>query len=150
MPVVEITKITRPEHAVEALAEKIAGSTLGFKSVTKYDDLYVQEYPAVRIMAGHMNKELGGTHTFDILLRADIYVMHANMSEDRPTRNLNDLMLATDLVAYLEEDMSLTERLIHSWIESETPGIMPPRSRGDGLGIISTRLSWQGITRGRF
>lgn len=141
--------LVRPEHVVEFLAQYISDSTLGFKSINKYDEFNRQEYPAVQIVPGPFTKELHATHTWALSLRADIYVMHGAMSDSRATRNLNDLILATETVAYLEQDLTLGERIIQGWIESELPGVMPPRgSRSDA--VVSTRLTWLGLTQGRY
>lgn len=149
MSVIDYPLILRPEHLVEYLAQYIDGSELGFKSINKYDEFNVQVYPAIQIVAGPFVKELHATHTWALKLRADIYVMHGAMSEDRATRNLNDLVLATDTVAFIESDMTLGGRIIQGWIEAEQPGVMPPRgSRSDS--VVSTRLSWLGITQGRY
>lgn len=157
MPVVTIGAITRPEHLVEYLAQVIEGSELGIQSVLKYDDQLINEYPAVQIFAAPFAKELHGTHTFLVTLRADIYLMHAKLTLDRQTRNYEDLALATQLVALLESDPNLFgsnvdvdgRKVIAGWVEAEKPGIMPPRSSKQSA-VVSTLLQWQGINETRF
>lgn len=149
MPVVTINKITRPEHLVEYIADKITGSSLGFRYVGKYNENLLPEYPAVQIFPGPVQKEIHGTHTFAIMLRADIYVLHAKMTEDRQTRSYNDMVLATNLVALLEDDLTMGDRVIAGWVESETPGVSPPRTR-KGEAVVSTRISYQATQETRF
>lgn len=144
-----IPRIERPEHVVEYLAGYLADSTLPLEYVAKYDEPLLPQYPAALVMSAQFTKEVHGTHTWLLTLRADIYVMHALMTESRATRNLSDLQLATKIVAYLEQDMKLGGRLIHSWVENEIPGAMPPRGE-KGAAVVSTRLSWQGIAEARF
>lgn len=149
MSTIEYPVLLRPEHVVEFLAQYIEESQLGFKTINKYDEFNRQEYPAIQILAGLFTKELHATHTWAIGLKAEIYVMHAKMSEDRASRNLNDLILASETVEYLESDMTLGGRIIQGWVESEIPGVMPPRgSRSDA--VVSTRLAWSGISQERF
>lgn len=148
MPIAQITSILRPEDVVEFLAGYLEDSSIPIEYVAKYDDPLMPKYPAVLIMSAPYTKELHATHTWAITLRAEIYVMHADMSSGRATRNKEDLELATEIVAYLEKDLKLGNRLIHSWVENETPGAMPPR--GKGAAVVSTRLTWQGITEARF
>ena len=150
MPVVTIDKITRPEHAVEYLADLISKSDLPIQGVNKYDEKTVQGYPAVQILSGGYTKDLHATHTFLVTIRVDIYLMHATMTEDRATRNYNDLALATLLVALLETDLSLGKRVIAGWLEQEQPGTMPPGVLGKNESVISTRLHWRGTNEVRF
>jgi hypothetical protein len=148
-PVVTPTRLLRPEDVVEYVSDYIEGSALPFENVLKYNEFHASAYPAVQVMSGEFQKELYGTHTFLLTLRADIYVMHAKLTEDRQTRNYNDLKLATDLVAFLENDLTLGGRIIAGWVVTETPGAMPPRTnKGDA--VVSTLLKWQGTQEGRF
>lgn len=147
--ILQIPKIIRPEHVVEFLAAYLADSILPLEYVAKYDEPLLPSYPAALVMSAPFTKAYQGTHTWRLTLRAEIYLMHANMNVDRSTRNKEDLELATQVVAYLERDMRLGGRLINSFIESETPGAMPPRNE-KGAVVVSTRLAWQGLTETRF
>lgn len=154
MPVVEITGLLRPEHVVEFLAQYLEESDIGIAKVVKYDEQLIDEYPAVQVFPGQFTKELHGTHTFALGLRADIYVMHAKMTLDRMTRNYEDLALATEIVAYLERDMRFHDesgnaRLIHSFVESERFAARPPRTNKD-VAVVGTLLNWMGVNQGRF
>ncbi len=149
-PVVTIDKITRPEHAVEYLADLINKSNLPIEGVNRYDEKVVKNYPAVQILSGGYAKEVHALHTFIVTVRVDIYLMHATMTEDRATRNYNDLALATQLVALLEKDLSLGQRVIGAFVEQEQPGTMPPGVLGKNESVISTRLHWRGTNEVRF
>lgn len=145
----QIPKIERPEHVVEAIAAMLEESTLPLEYIAKYDEPLLPKYPAALVMAAPFKKDIHGTHTWLLTMRAEIYIMHAKMTEKRATRNKEDLQLATRVVAFLELDMSLGQRLIHSFVESEVPGAMPPRTE-KGAAVVSTRLAWQGIAEARF
>lgn len=148
-PIVAIDRITRPEHLVEYLAQLIGSSDLPFRSVVKYNERLLREYPACMIMGGPLSKEIHGTHTFAVTLRADIYVFHAKLTEERQTRTYNDMVLASNLVALLESNMQLGGRIIVGWVDSEIPGVSPPRSNRHE-GVISTRMSYQATQETRF
>lgn len=150
MPVATITTITRPEHAVEHFAKIIAESDLPIAGVNKYDERIVTEYPAVQILAAGYSKEIHATHTFLVTIRVDLYLMHGVMTESRAARNYNDLVLASQLVAFLEQDLSLGRKVIAGWIEQEQPGTMPPGVLGKSDTVISTRLHWRGTNEVRF
>lgn len=149
MPVATIQKILRPEHAVEYLAEFISDSDLGIKQILKYDQGLVDEYPAVQIFPADFAKEIHGTHTFQLGIRVDIYVMHADMTLSRMMRNYEDLALASELVDYLENDMTLGNRVIHGWIASETFAVRPPRTT-KATGVVGTLLRWAALQQRRF
>jgi hypothetical protein len=145
----DITVINRPEHAVEYLALLLKESTLPLEYVAKYDEPLLPNYPAAVVRSGQYTKEVHGTQTWLLTLRCEIYVMHARMTEDRATRNLEDLKLATKVVSLLERDKKLSGRVIFSHVENEVPGAMPPRSE-KAAAVVSTRLAWQAITEARF
>lgn len=144
-----LTNIIRPEDVIEFLAVYLEVANLGFQYIAKYDEPLLPRYPAVQIMSAPVQKELHGTHTFLLTLRAEIFVFHAKMTESRQTRSREDLELATKVVNYLEGDLSLGNRIIAGWVESETPGARPPTSP-KAPPVISTRLSWSGTNEARF
>jgi len=150
MPIVTIDTITRPEHLIEFLADYLRKSDeFEFEYIAKYDERLIPKYPAAHLQVAGFDKRIHGTHTMLLGMRAAIHVLHANMQQTRATRNYEDLVLATKVVEYLEEDMTLGDRVIHGFVESETPGIMPPRvTKGDAITV--TRLSWFGIQETRF
>lgn len=143
-----ITTITRPEDVIEFLSEYLKESSIPFEYVAKYDEPLLPAYPAALVMPGPLTKELHATHTWLLTLRADIYVMHARMTEKRETRSYNDLQLATQVVNYLERDLSLGRRIVAGWVEGEVPGAMPRAVKG--AAVISTQLRWTGTTEARF
>lgn len=149
MPIVDIETITRPEELVEYLADFIGSSEIPFNYVAKYDEQLIPEYPCVQIQAGTTDKFIHGTHTFVIALRAYLYIMHSKMTDDKRTRNLNDMLLATDVVNLLEADLTLGGRVINGFVDSETPAAFPPRSRKGDV-VVGTRLLWNGIVQTRF
>lgn len=149
MPLLTVTSLVRPEDVVEFLADYLNDSPLPLAYVAKYDEPLIPEYPAVQIMSGPLTKAVHGLHTWLLTLRADIYVMHARMTESRATRNYEDLVLTTQIVSYLERDLKLGKRIIQGFVENETPGAMPPRSE-KGAAIVSTRLGWIGTNEARF
>lgn len=151
MPVVAVTPttITRPEELVEFLADFFNKGELGIEYIAKYDEKLIPKYPAIHIQAANFDKTLHSTSTFLIGMRAAIHVLHGDLMQNRQTRNYEDLRLATKIVDYLEADMTLGDHLIHGFVESEIPGVLPPRVT-KGEAIISTRLNWMGISQRRF
>jgi hypothetical protein len=144
-----ISTIRRPEDCVEFLAAYIELGSLGFEYIAKYDEPLLPVYPAVQIMSGPMQKDLHGTHTWLLTIRAEIFVFHARMTQSRQTRSRDDLLLATKLVDYLERDISMGDKIIAGWVEAEIPGARPP-SNNKGAAVISTRLTWSCTNEARF
>jgi hypothetical protein len=151
MPIVAATPttITRPEELVEYLSEMFKQSELGFEYIAKYDEKLIPKYPALHLQAANFDKTLHSTNNFLIGMRAAIHVLHGDMMQDRQTRNYEDLRLATQVVSFLESDMTLGQHITHGFVESEIPGVLPPRVT-KGEAIISTRLNWFGISLRRF
>lgn len=134
---------------MQFLVGYLSDSNIPVNSVISYDDPLVTGYPAIQVVPGQMQKDLHGTHTWLLTFRVEIFVMHAKMTMSRATRTEEDLKLATQVVQYLEQDLSLGGRIIAGFVESENPGAMPPRAN-KGAPIISTRLAWAGTTEARF
>jgi hypothetical protein len=151
MPIVAATPttITRPEELIEFLANMFENSELGFEYIAKYDEKLIPKYPAIHLQAANFDKSLHSTNQFLVGMRAAIHVLHGNMMQDRQTRNYEDLRYATKVVDFLESDMTLGQHVIHGFVESEIPGVLPPRVT-KGEAIISTRLNWFGISLRRF
>lgn len=143
--------ISRPEDLVEFLKAFFADlhTNPEIKYIATYDEKLIPKYPALHIQAASFDKTLHSTNTFLIGMRAAIHVLHADMNQDRQTRNYVDLKLASAVVDFLETDMTLGQHLIQGWVESEVPGVLPPRVT-KGEAIISTRLNWMGIVQRRF
>lgn len=96
---------------------------------------------------GTTDKMLHGTHTFNIALRAYIYVMHANLDDSKQVRSFEDLALATQVVNLLENDLSFGGRFIAGFVESENFGAMPIAK---DTAVVSTRLHFVAMSQSRF
>lgn len=142
---------TRPEEVTEYFVELLtrASGALGIETVASYNENLLGRYPAVVVSPGTTQKELHATHTFNITLISGLYVYHAKLTENHRTRSKVDLELATGIIALLETDMSLGNNIIQGWVESDTPGVMQPRSTKGEL-VVGTRINWSGISQSRF
>lgn len=150
MPVVEIAKITRPEHLVEYLAQIFEDQmSPPFNYISKYDEKLIPDYPCLQVQPGPSSKELHGTHTFQIYLTVHMYIMHDTLTVSRRVRSLEDLQFATQVVEFLESDISLGGRVIDGFISDEAPAVVPPHSPKTPA-MVSTRLTWVGKTQTRF
>lgn len=157
MSIPTIDKILRPEDGVEVIAAILEASDLPIRSVIKYDESFATAYPAVQVMSGGFEKNLHALHTWLLTIRVDIYVMHTLLTEDRQTRNLNDLRLASDVVALLEGSIDGgaplelgNDRVIAGWVEKEQPGRMPPSGITKGKAVVGTLLSYMCTNEGRY
>lgn len=167
MPVATVDKVLRPEDGVEVVASILEASNLPIEAVIRYDEAFASGYPAVQVMSGGFEKTIHALHTWLLTIRVDIYVMHALITEDRQTRNLNDLRLATDIVALLEgpidggtplnlgryfntDTNEYEDRVIAGWVEKEQPGRMPPSGITKGKAVVGTLLSYMCTNEGRF
>jgi len=153
MPVVVPTTglITRPEQAVEMLTELIEneGGSIGIEFIGKYDEKLIPRYPAVNISSAPLTREVHATHTFNVTLRAILWVYHAKLTSTHKERSEDDLLLVTMLKTLLHSDPTFNGRVIFGFVDSETPGVIAPRA-GRGDAVVGTRMSWEAITQERF
>lgn len=132
---------------VEFVADLLEDSDIDFRYVAKYDEQLIPEYPAVQVQPGATDKMLHGTHTFNLALRAYIYVMHSNLDDSKRVRSFEDLALATKVVSLLENDLSFGGRFIAGFVESENFGAMPIAK---DTAVVSTRLHFVAMSQSRF
>jgi hypothetical protein len=149
VPVAVSSTITRPEELVEYLADWIEDELPEFKFVSKYDENLIPDYPCVQVQPGDLGREYHGTHTFEIFLRAFVYVMHDKLTQTKRVRSEEELKLVTKVVALLNSDLKLGGRVIEGFVESEVPMALPPAS-AQGSVTISTRIGWIGRNQTRF
>lgn len=151
MPIVAQGQFTRPEEIVEYFKEDFednAGS-LGIEFVGAYNERLLPRYPAIVLSAGSVDKELHATHTFLMRIRVFVYVYHAQMRLNDAQRSLEDLKLSSDVVQFMERDMSLGGKIVQGWVETEFPGARQVDVT-KGLVVVGTRLTWMGISERRF
>lgn len=151
MPVAETVLFSRPEEVTEYFLDDLraSASILGLEFVGGYSEKLVPAYPAVVVVAGTFDKEVHATHTYLVTLRCLFYVYHGAMTQTHANRSLADLQLATSVVDFIERDLTLGGQIIHGHVESEVPGAGQANSRKSDI-IVSTRLSWEGISERRF
>ena len=142
---------TRPEEVTEYFLDDLRKSAnlLGLEFVGGYGERLVPAYPAVVVSAGPLDRELHGTHTYIVTLRCFLYVYHASMVMTHASRSLEDLKLATSVVDFIERDPTLGNKIVQGWVSSEVPGVSQINNRKTDV-VVSTRLTWEGITERRF
>lgn len=148
---IAVDLITTPEEAVEMLYDLIRENAglLGMEYVGQYDENMLPRYPNVVISPGIKTKELHASHTFLVTLRCVLWVYHAKLTETHTERSKEDLAFATAIEALVEDDKEFGGRVIFSFVESSTPGVIAPRT-GKGEGIVGTRLAWECTTQQRW
>jgi hypothetical protein len=149
MPIAIAQKIYRSEELVEYITDLIENSELPFAYIAKYNERLIPQYPAVQIQPGVLTEEPHATHTRLVGLHAFLYVMHAKMTIGTQSRTLEDLLLVTQLKDLLEQDVTFGGRIIHGFIDEETPAVFPPRAPKSDI-IVGTRMSWSGVQQRRW
>lgn len=124
-------------------------TTLGIGYVGVDDEKRLPRYPAVVVSVGPRDKQLHSTGSFAVSLRVFIWVYHAKLDIGHRERSDDDLDLATAIESLLESDMTWGDTLIHSWVESQVPGLFQPRAEKSDL-VIGTRLTWVGLSQQPF
>lgn len=147
---------TRPEQVIEYWREhfELHKDMLGLRTIASYEATSIGEFPALSISGVRMSKDLHGIRTYLYTWRCWFYVMHNQATLDRTRRSIEDLLLASDVVRFIESNKELkdedhpTKRVLFSYISDEEPGVVDPFTSGSL--IVSTRLSWVATSEGRF
>ena len=109
------------------------------------DDI-IPGFPAIIITNNPTVRRLGGTHTFNIELSVDLWVLHANGNASTAQRRMEDIQLCNQIQAFLDLNMRLDNNIIQGWVSGQSPGLLARR----GTLIVATRMTWDGVTQSRF
>lgn len=142
---------SRPEEVAEYLKTKFAAQqvALGIAYIGMYDETLIPKYPAMVISPGPTAKTIVGTHKFEIQFRTIIWVYHARLTLTHQQRSLADLQLASAITALLDADIQMSDNVIHSYVESEVPGVIQPRTTKSDA-VVGTRLSHWALAQKMF
>lgn len=150
--------ISEIHEAMDMLTERLTQKSgeLGIAFVGSYDEKRVPTYPAVVIVPGDKEKVLHGENTFNVLLVAQLYVYHANLTLSKRERSREDLLLVSAIETELEKDYGWqsdpldtdTKRIIFGYIASVEPGNIQPRASKSNI-VIGTRMVWRGLSQRR-
>jgi hypothetical protein len=155
---------TRPEQILVRLKElfEMASGLLGLRYIATQEEGLIPEYPAIQIASEPLIREIHGTYTFENTFVFVLWVYHANLEAGHARRTIEDMQLASSIVEFLHrpdvrvlrDEARATgpfavgdDRLIHSYVSLETPGMVLPEN---GPGVIATRLLWIGMGQERF
>lgn len=146
-----ITEISRIEDLAEYWLNALEQNAdqLGFEFVGGYDDPIKTSYPAVVVGAGNTTKEVHATHTFLVQLNLDFYICHAEATVTHRKRSLENLKSVTRLVAFLEADPTLGDKITFGYVIQERPGVIQPRTNPSKF-IIGTVINYQATLEVRF
>lgn len=155
---------TRPEQVLTRLKElfETNKALLGISYVATQEERLIPEYPCIQVASEPLIREIHGTYTFQHTFVFVLWVYHANLEVGHATRTIEDMQLATNVVNFLHRpdvrclrddargigDFAPGEdRVIHSYVSLETPGMVRPQ---EGPAVITTRLLWLATAQERF
>lgn len=119
----------------------------GFKYIDYGDpDDIIPATPAVVITNNPTRRELHGTHTFNILLSVDLWVLHADGTVTTAQRRYDDIVLCNQIQDFLDGRMNLDDNIVQGWVSGQSPGLL----RRKGALFVATRMTWDGISQSRF
>jgi hypothetical protein len=139
---------TTIDQVMEWMKDKLTERTeFGFKYIDYGDpDDIIPATPAVIITNNPTERQLHGTHTFNILLSLDLWVLHADGTVGAAQRRIDDIKLCNQIQDFLDEHMNLDGNIVQGWVSGQSPGIL----RRKGALFVSTRITWDGISQSRF
>lgn len=150
--------ISEIHQAMDMVVERLTRKSglLGIEFVGAYDEKRIPKYPAVVVVPGDKEKVLHAEQTFNVLLMLQLYVYHANLTQNKRERSREDLLLVSAIEEELEADYGWqvdpldtdTKRIIFGYISSVEPGNIQPRGNKSSM-IIGTRMVWRGLSQRR-
>ena len=151
--------ITTPEELIDTLESFLTlhKKDLGIETIAYHQERLIPKFPAIQITAGPVDRAIHGTRTYNVELTADIWVMHAKLTDSYRTRTKKDMELATQIWNLLKgnvndpEDRRTAQTLggviVHGFVAHQIPGIAAaPHSDA----IIATQLHYTALTQERF
>lgn len=141
--------LTEPQEVADALAEIIANEKgdLGISFVDYGEEnVMIPSYPAVVVTPGPVERQVVATHQFGLVLHAEIWVHHADLTIDRKERTRRDLQLATNLknVLHTRPNNTLGGGVIFGFVSDSRGGLT---TAGKSKTIITTRMSYMAESR---
>lgn len=134
--------LVRPEDTAEYLYNllNINAHQIGLSYIAPYEEALIPKYPAACVVPSTVQRDIHGTHKFQLMILNEIYLYHAKLSQSRIQRTRADLDAVTRLVTILHSDPSgPNNEFIFSYVSAEYPG----RLRRGSDTIITTKLTWQ-------
>jgi hypothetical protein len=146
--------IVTPEDAADFIKNKLdqLAETVGVAYVGYGDENLIPNYPACLVVPGRKGKILHATQTFNVDLEVDLYILHAVLTQDHGQRTRKDLQLVTAIEGIIESDYEFKDgngdaQIIFGYIQDATPGVA---NRARGQAVLSTRMTWVGLSQRRF
>lgn len=143
----------------DALTER---AEFGFQYIDYGDpDDLIPGYPAIIITENPLLRTLHATHTFQIQLSCDLWILHANLKVGKAPRRIETIKLCNLIRDFLDLNMNLPDvpsvtiqdamnnpagNIIQGWISGESPGVL----RRKGTPILGTRMTWEGLSQQHF
>jgi hypothetical protein len=146
--------IVTPEDVADFIHDKLSqqAETVGIAYVGYGDTVLIPDYPACLVVPGRKAKVLHATQTFNVELECDLFVLHAVLTKDRGQRTKKDLQLVTEVEGILESDYEFKDvngvaQIIFGYVQEAVPGVA---NRARGQAVLSTRMTWVGLSQRRF
>lgn len=120
---------------------------LGIKYIAKHEENLIPEYPAVLVQTANLRREHWATQMFRVEFDLNIWIFHADLTEDTATRSRTDIELATAMKRFLHSDYTLGGHVVDSYVSGEYPGIMARVIDANLRHVVATRLTWTAQNR---
>src|SRR5688500_4568309 len=115
------------------------------KDIYPAEQRLVPKFPAFLVVPGPIGRQLVQTGMqAELTLRVFIYIMHAKLTKTRTERTQEDIRMAEKVSQFLHENKTLDGNVIHSLVETETPGSL---AGTQGQAVVGTRLDWVAMQR---
>jgi hypothetical protein len=120
---------------------------LGLRYIAQNDENLIPQYPAVLVQTDRVAREFHATQQFLVRFFIDLWVFHAELSSSAAVRSRKDIELAQAIRKLLHTDRSLGGHIVHGFVSGEHPGVVARVIDSNMVGIVTTRLTWEGENR---
>ena len=122
-------------------------ATLGLRYIAQHDEELIPQYPAVLMQTDRTETEQHSTGMFLKRFHIDLWVFHAQLSDNRATRSRKDIELATEIRKLVHSNKTMDDHIIFGFVNGEIPGGTNRVFGGTVVTIVTTRLTWMGENR---
>lgn len=122
-------------------------ATLGLRYIAQNDEQLIPQYPAVLLQTDRSVTEQHATRVFRREFYLDLFVFHAELTQNRAVRSRGDIELATDIRKLIHSKYDMDGHIIFGFIDGEFPGTSARIFNERLTSILTTRLTWMGENR---
>jgi hypothetical protein len=105
----------------------------------------IPTFPAITVEEGRWRKQIKGTHKYEVMLATVITIFYGKV-QDAGANTLGAGIIATQVVKKLEEDRTLGDQIINSFVTQRDPVNVRGTEGGNLIMFRAIRLLWEALS----